>query len=59
MMIGIGTTDIDCSITLNVAGYIAHSVGSRACVQRASNWSVKSEKLSIKIVIISNYYGKN
>ena len=26
MMIGIGTTDIDCSITLNVAGYNAHSV---------------------------------
>ena len=25
-MIGIGTTDIDCSITWNVAGYIAHSV---------------------------------
>jgi len=26
MMIGIGTTDIDFSITLNVAGYNAHSV---------------------------------
>ena len=26
MMIGIGTTDIDCSKTLNVAGFMAHSV---------------------------------
>ena len=25
-MIGIGTTDIDCSKTLNGAGFIAHSV---------------------------------
>ena len=31
MMIGIETTDIDWSITLNVAGYIAHSVSKQIC----------------------------